>query len=608
MFGWLPLWFEGMPFSFAYQPALHYAVAWTSSIFHLSPAAAYHAVTAFAYSLGPVAVFFLLRRLSGGRTGFSFAGAMLYSLFSPSLLLVPAIARDAAGVFHAQRLHALASYGEGPNVTGLTLVPLALLLVDRWFHSRSRGAFLAAAVAIASVLITSWPSSVALALALICYTASTDVTAFAKSALRMALVSAAAYALACPFVLPSVMWTTFANANAMGASPVRNAKYYWSCALLAVAMIAARAALSRADRAIRFSALWSLLLAWIALGAAYFDISVLPQSVRFHLALEMALIVLVTLIAPRVLRTPALQRGAALALIAFCCFQFLQYRSYARDIIRRVPVAGSIEFRTASWLAANMPAARVFAPGSISFWMNAFTDNPQIIGCCDQSLINPQTRIAGYILFAGQGDEAEDAAISLLWLKAFGASAVIAGGPNSREAYKPYAHPRKFENRLRILWASGDDKIYQVPWRGDPFVRVVRPADVVRHAPVNGIDLEEIRRFVTALDDPSLPVASAMWASPERGVLRASLTPDEVLSVPINWHRGWSAQANGRPVPVSADGLGFLLISPGCSGECEVQLTWSPGKEVPIAIAVSVLTAALLTLLGINKPRVAVDR
>ena len=45
MYGWLPIWFQGTLFSFVYQPALHYVVAWTSSLSGRSTAEAYHAVT-----------------------------------------------------------------------------------------------------------------------------------------------------------------------------------------------------------------------------------------------------------------------------------------------------------------------------------------------------------------------------------------------------------------------------------------------------------------------------------------------------------------------------------------------------------------------------------
>ncbi len=252
-------------------------------------------------------------------------------MFSPALLLIPAIGRDAGGVFHAQRLHALVTYGEGPNVTGLTLVPLALLFVDRWCQTGSRVAFAIASIAIAAVLITSWPSSVVLAIALICYVAASDAANFLKSASRIAAAACVAYALACPFALPSMMWQTYTNANIMGGGPVRDARYYISCSLLLLALIALRAAFFRVNYALRFAALWTLLLGWIVFGAAWFKVLIVPQAMRFHLALEMALMLLLTLAAQRLLRTPTARSTAAVALALFCCFQLYNYRAYAKS-------------------------------------------------------------------------------------------------------------------------------------------------------------------------------------------------------------------------------------------------------------------------------------
>ncbi len=581
-----------MPFSVVYQPGLHYVVAWAIALSGRSPGAAYHAVTAITYSLGPVAVFFLLKRLCSQE--FAFSGALLYSLFSPSLLLVPEIARDAGGLLHARRLQALVGYGEGPNVTGLTLVPLALALLDRWVQTRSRASLLLAALGIAAVIVTSWPASVVLALALACYAASSDTAELIRSAGKVALAGALGYALASPFALPSMMWLTFTNARAMADSPVRNAKYYISCVLLVAAFAGVRALLFRASPPIRFSALWLLVLGWIVLGAAWLRVSIVPQAMRFHLALEMALIVLAALMAQRVLRTGRARIIAAVALAIFCSVQIVKYRAYARHLVQPIDITQTLEWQASDWLARNMPSARVFAPGSVSFWMNAFTDNPQVMGCCDQSIINPQNRIAAYIIPAGYGDQEKDAEISLLWLKAYGAQAVIAGGPNTREFYKTYTHPQKFDGRLKVLWNSGDDKIYQVPWRADPLVRVVRSIDVVHDPPANGIDTSEMRDFVAAFDDPTLPVASTTWDSPQKGRFHANLEPDQVVSVAINWHSGWTAQANGHPIPVLKDGLGFILLKPGCTGECNIVLDWSPGNEVFGAIALSSLTGLIL--------------
>ncbi len=41
------------------------------------------------------------------------------------------------------------------------------------------------------------------------------------------------------------------------------------------------------------------------------------------------------------------------------------------------------------------------AIGTNSFWMNVFTDIPQVLGCCEQSVINPENRIADYTIAKG---------------------------------------------------------------------------------------------------------------------------------------------------------------------------------------------------------------
>jgi hypothetical protein len=103
-----------------------------------------------------------------------------------------------------------------------------------------------------------------------------------------------------------------------------------------------------------------------------------------------------------------------------------------------------------------------------------------------------------------------------------------------------------------------------------------------------------MRRFVAALDDPALPVATATWDSPEHGRFRANLTPDQAVSVAINWHPGWKAQAGGHAIPVMRDGLGFILLAPGCAGDCDIRLEWSSGREVSAAIAVSSMAFVFL--------------
>lgn len=112
-YDWFPVWYAGMPFARTYPPGLHYTVALTAKALGLSPASGYHLITAIAYSLGAVTFYYLARVLGGGRA-MAFFAALVFSVFSPSTLLIPAIRVDTGGLLNARRLQALVVYGEGP--------------------------------------------------------------------------------------------------------------------------------------------------------------------------------------------------------------------------------------------------------------------------------------------------------------------------------------------------------------------------------------------------------------------------------------------------------------------------------------------------------------
>src|SRR5678815_482905 len=64
---WWPLWFCGMPSQNVYGPVFHQFVAITATLLKISPALAFHAVTAGLYCLGPVTLFWMTFRFTGSR-------------------------------------------------------------------------------------------------------------------------------------------------------------------------------------------------------------------------------------------------------------------------------------------------------------------------------------------------------------------------------------------------------------------------------------------------------------------------------------------------------------------------------------------------------------
>jgi len=348
-----------------------------------------------------------------------------------------------------------------------------------------------------------------------------------------------------------------------------------------------------ASLVLRFGILYSVLIGGIVLTDAWFGIRLLPQPARFHLAMEIGLALSVAFAVSRLCRHgPQVRWVVVIGLMLASGLQFAQYRSYTRAIIKPLEIRDTIEYQIADWFDRAIPAERVMASGAVSFWMNVFTDTPQLRGCCEQSITNPENRIADYVIRQGSQSDEQSADISLLWLKAYAVGAVAIGGPQSREPYKDFHYPYRFEGRLPLVWEQGDDRIYRVPERVYGLARVVPFSSVVRDAPHNGIDVAELRNFVAALDNPALPTVETNWEGPGSAVLRSSLAPDEVVSVAMNFDRGWSASANGRPAQVSKDGLGFLVIKPDCSGNCVVEISWSAGWEPRIAAIVALLALA----------------
>ena len=165
---WFPLWYGGIPYPDTYPPLLHFMVAAAAACGRISPGLAYHVVTASIYALGPVTLFWAAWRLGAGRSAAWLAG-LGYSLLSPSCWLVRAIRADAGGWFGPRRLGTLVHYGEGPHLTSLLFLPLAVGMVHVALEKRRPIYYVGAALAVAAVVLSNWIGAFALALALSAY-------------------------------------------------------------------------------------------------------------------------------------------------------------------------------------------------------------------------------------------------------------------------------------------------------------------------------------------------------------------------------------------------------------------------------------------------------
>jgi hypothetical protein len=593
---WWPIWFCGMSFQNVYGPVLTFATAAVAVLTRQSPAWAFHTLCAVLYCLGPVTLYAAALHVSHSRAT-AFTSALLFALTSPAGILIPAIRTDVGGPLHLRRLQTMVVYGEYPHIAVLTLIPIALILLDRLRPHQSRARqraelfpIAATALVMAVIACTSVTGTVGFAMAAVAWLIALPAKDLTPTLPRLALAAILGYGLAMPWIPPSTIRLVWMNSQWGTSRPTpftpRHIFYFTAIALIAAALRIAMAKLG-APLLLRLAILL-IFFSGIVVAAG-----ILPQPYRFHLEFEMGCCLAVGFLwlktagrlHPRA--QAAIAAPIALALLAVNAVHTGRY-------IRPMDIRGTIEYQSAMWFDRHLSGGRVFAPGSISFWLNAFTDTPQLGGCCDQGIPSWEERVALYSVYTGQNMGPREAEVSLLWLQAFGVQAVEAGGPNTREYFKPYSNPPKFDGVLEELWHKGDDVIYRVPQRSKSLAHVMLESQTVSipARPKDGLDITPLQTYVAALNDPQLPGAAMRWTNPHQALIRADLTPNQVISVQVSYDPGWRARASGASIPITSDGLGLIVLHPNCTGPCTIDLDYSGPPEMPFA-----RTAAIVSLL-----------
>ena len=579
---WFPLWYGGIPYPDTYPPLLHWICGLAVAISHISPGLAHHFITATLYALGPVALYWMMSQLSGNR-GAAFAAGLGYSLVSPACLLVREVRFDAGGLFAARRLHTLVIYGEGPHLTSLCLLPFAIGMLHLALTRRRPGYYFVAALAIAAVPLSNWLGGVALAfgVASLLLAYEIDIRKWAGAA----LLGAWAYAIALPWMSPATIKVIQANAPRVANNFESNVgqKLYLAgaiAALLAAAWLLRR---TRLEPAARFALLFSLLTGATALGRYWFRMSLAPQPERYHLEMDMAFWAAAPLLLWPLLSRAHLRYAVACAAAIATVALALHQHHVARDWEQPIDITTTIEYRTARWLETNRPGQRVFGPGTIGFWLNAFGDVPQLTGGFDNGILNPFVPHVIYQVYAGDKQQ-----VMVDWMRAYGVDAVAAGGKDSREVYHPISHPEKFAG-LTELWRDGGDAIYEIPRRSRSLAHTLLASDQVKDTPI-AYDTTNIQPYLAALENPAMPPAAFRWLAPNRAVVNsAGMSPEQIVNVQISWDKGWHASVSGRTVNAWGDKLGQIMVEPRCSGDCEVDLRYDGGTEHRVASRVCLL-------------------
>ena len=597
---WLPWFNAGMATEYAYQPLLPALSGLTAALTGWPDSRALHFILAFAYCCGPVTLFWLAWDWSESLI-LSFSAALAFSLASPAEWLVPELRVYAGGHLGALRLNDLVFYGEGPHNVALAMLPLAFLFLRRAIVRGGAVNFALAGITAAAVALTNAFGAFGVALGAI-----SIMLALGRGLRPVLITGVCSYLWISPWLPPSlILWIRRSAWSAEGFFQSDTRSHFAIPAVIVVTGLIWFVTRRLKGSFERFAILVSLWMCAIPLGYYWFHgLTVVPQSNRYQLELEMALALL---FGCAVRWTWTRSRSAVrIVLIAGLAAAFTRQailvRRFAAPLVKPIDITKTVEYKVVNWLARNRPNERAMVSGDPEYIFNLYTDSPQLSAGHDPTAPNWMQRVAVFMVYTGLNAGSHDAADSIFWLKAFGAHTVYVPGPASREHYHPIANPHKFDGLLPVLWHDEDDTIFAVPQRSGSMAHVIPRDALVTRQPIHGLDLDPARAYVAALDDPSLPLARLNWTSPSRAVIDAGMTPGQLVSVQETWMKGWRASANGRPVRVFSDKLGLIAIDPNCSGPCHIDLSFGLTAEGWITRILSLtVTFLALTALLVRK-------
>jgi hypothetical protein len=592
---WQPLWYGGTRFDYIYPPALRYGAAAISRLTGLWPVQAYHFYAALFYALG-IAGVYLLMRVGTKSRACAWLGAVATSLMSPMFLFISRYRED-AWQLQPQRLGVLVKYGEGPHMSALALIPIALAFTWLALEKRRPWAIAAAALFSAGVAANNFYGASALAVFYPTLVWSFWITRQEKRIVAPAVaIPLLAYGLTAFWLVPSYFRVTAENMKYVSEHGTT-----WSIWLAVAAAVAYAVSTDRFARA-RRDATWAVFVAGCVvffsvnvLGNFYFNFRVSGEPLRLRPELDMIYIMAIVLVLRWMWDRPGIAlRGVAIVIVLAAFWTTKGYIHHAWQVFPTWPDYQSrVEYRVTGWLWKNMPDARTYPTGSVRFWYDAWHDLPQLGGGSEQGLLNGVVEAAQWETNLGIKPEP-----AILWMQCLGVDAIYVSDQRSQEMFKDFQHPRKLSGVLPVIYDDQQGNLlYKVPRRYAARARVVdrRKLNELKPPRFND-DVEYLGAYADVIEKGPDAPPSVERNGTDAMLVRAKVDAGQSIVVQESYDPAWQAWAGGTQLPVRKDAMGFMVVD-APPGDGQIRLQFVTPLENQVGRMVTLLT--LLILVGL---------
>ena len=596
---WQPNWYCGTRTDYVYPPALRYGTAIISkAVPKVIPVRAYRIYTAFFYCFGICAVYLLARMGSKSRLA-GWLAAAATALVSPSYLFNPNLRADTFWLM-PYRLNVLVRYGEGPHMTALAWIPLALLFAFRTLQRWRPVSFALASVCCAMVVANNFYGATSLAMLFPILVWAVYITHLDPWVwVRGAAIACLAYGLNAFWLVPSYIRITLDNMRYVSSEGNLWSTWVILAVTIAFLLFSTRFARGRRERAYMVFLCGSVaVFMTVVLGHHYFNFRIIGEPSRQYPELDLILILFSIELLRRFWGGPMWRKLTATVVIVAGLGTSYGYLQNSRKFFVVDPdYTDQVEFQMQDWVAKNMPQSRVLAAGTVRFWYNAWHDLPQIGGGSEQGLLNPMVMPVQWEILFGNSFN-----LSMWWLQLFGADAVLVNEPQSREVYHDIKFPMKFKGQLDVLHDDGaGNLIYNVPRRYRSLARVVdrTKADALPDIPGNG-DEPSLSAWVDVLEKGPEAQTETQWQGTDALLVKAPVNEGQSVIVQVSFDPNWRAIVNGQRVPIRRNKLGFMTVD-APAGTREIQLRFPTPVSNIVGRVITLLSLMLVGALLIRR-------
>ncbi|MFA4930933.1 MAG: hypothetical protein WC570_03665 [Patescibacteria group bacterium] len=610
---WNNVWYFGFPTHLTYPPLVPYLIALVAKIFSLGVNHSYRIVTAIFVFFTPLSIYTFIYYLTNRKTT-AFLTSLMYILlpsiaylFIPQIVSLPSIAG-----YPPYQWIIFAQFGEGPHLVALFFTPLAALYFIKSYREPDITNYILAAVFVALTMLANLFAGFALMviLALVIlgklatYTQDINIK-------RLIFIGLLSYALTAFYFdysfIQSILESSYIHPeNAVHLPPFLIMFVAILFGILPLALFL-RHKLMGNDNNFK----WFLMLGWmiVFLGVAmvyyHTGYSLVTQPNRYlpeaQIGFVALLAMLITALIDFVRRQYSGRAGyivhTAVIIGTFVVIYALsfQYITNPYFLIKPVTMDTTHEYQIAQWFDENIDGRsgeRAYLTGTPAFWLNVFTDTPQIRGGADNAQPNPWWADIAY-----QINKGDDPALVKAWLQILNIKYILINYPESGTHYVDYENFGRFADYpLAAEFADGGFKILTVP---DSQLALFSINNVIKYDRQgmikNKVDNAGILDFAKLINEGDHDRISYVMNDPGYYQIEATnLQADESIIVKTNYDIRWQAVSDqGQKLTIQPIGPNFIEIKPNIDGDLSFTLQAIPAWSEYLGIVITLIAVLL---------------